>query len=89
MSKKWKKLEQEIARLKQRRNRWKNPFPDLSIEQRTAPLGNQFAPIVAKCSRPADAKIFPVGYSHKSSLQLITDGMISNGELKWMSGKKT
>jgi len=91
MDKKWKRLEKEIARLKHKKYKssWKIPFPDLSIKQHIAPLGNQFAPISGKRNLPADANLYPTGFSHKQGTQLITPGMIQNGELQWMSGKKT
>ena len=63
-------------------------MPDLSVEQRTAPCSNSFCKIEYKKLLPADAAVFPVGYSHKSGLQLITPDQVKN-ELQWMSGRKT
>jgi hypothetical protein len=48
------------------------------------PSGNGFAKATGKKQLHPDAKQFPVGFSHKSGLQLITQF----DDLKYMSGKK-
>ena len=86
---KWKARLKEIERLKKRRGAgWKNPLPDLSVEQRTAPLGNQFAPIHgAKKSLPPDAKIFPSATLHKQGPIMLTPAMVKQ-EMQYVGGKK-
>lgn len=63
----------------------RNPFPNLKVEQRTAPCSNSFAMVPGKKELPPDAKQFPVGHNHKQGLELITPGT----DLRWMGGRKT
>jgi hypothetical protein len=60
-------------------------FPDLKVEQRTAPCTNGMRGSTARRVQPPGMKQFPVGHSHKQGLELITPGM----DLQWMGGKKT
>ena len=88
---KWKNRLREIEALKakHRGSKYKVELPTLKIDHNPAKLGNGFAPIKGKKSLPKDAKNFPVGNSHKQGTQLVTEGMIKNGELAFMGGKKT
>jgi hypothetical protein len=84
----WKKRQKEIERLKARHGADRSlvrEFPDLKVEQRTAPCSNVIRGGTARRPRPAGMKQFPVGHSHKQGLELITPGM----DLQWMGGKKT
>lgn len=84
----WKKRQAEIERLRRSVPRYRVPFPDLSVEQRTAPCSNSIAmpgTPTAKWELPADARRFPVGHSHKQGYQLITP----ETPLADMSGRKT
>ncbi len=85
----WKRRVAEIRRLRDEHagNGWKVPFPDLSVEQRTAPCGCGFAATPRKKNLPKDARQFPVGNSHKQGPELITPGMMS--QLEYLGGKKT
>ena len=60
-------------------------FPDLKVEQRTAPCSNGMRGSTARRAQPPGMKRFPVGHSHKQGLELITPGT----DLQWMGGKKT
>lgn len=84
---KWKKRLAEIERLRRTVPRYKVPFPDLSVEQRTAPCSNNLHVHTSTARRelPADAEKFPVGHSHKQGYQLITP----ETPLADMSGGKT
>ena len=86
---KWKKRLAEIAKLKSRRDfSYAVPFPDLSVEQNVAPLGNKFGdgrtPVK---TQPVDAKQFPVAHLHKQGMQLITPDDIKNN-LNAFGGRK-
>jgi len=84
----WKKLQKQIERLKARHGADRSlirEFPDLKVEQRTAPCSNGMRGSTARRPRPAGMKQFPVGHSHKQGLELITPGT----DLQWMGGKKT
>jgi hypothetical protein len=84
----WKKRQKQIARLKARHGADRSlirEFPDLKVEQRTAPCSNGMRGSTARRPRPAGMKQFPVGHSHKQGLELITPGT----DLQWMGGKKT
>ena len=63
--------------------KWRPPFPDLKVEQRTPPCGNGFGPVPGRQQLPADAKQFPVGNFHKQGSQLV-----STADLEWAGGKK-
>jgi hypothetical protein len=60
-------------------------FPDLKVEQRTAPCSNGMRGSTARRVPPSGMKRFPVGHSHKQGLELIIPGT----DLQWMGGKKT
>ena len=84
----WKKRQKQIERLKARHGADRSlirEFPDLKVEQRTAPCSNGMRGNTARRPRPAGMKQFPVGHSHKQGLELITPGT----DLQWMGGKKT
>jgi hypothetical protein len=81
----WKKRLAEIERLRRTVPRYRVPFPDLSVEQRTAPCSNNFAAVSGKRSLPEGAKMYPVGHSHKQGYQLITP----ETPLADMGGRKT
>jgi hypothetical protein len=84
----WKKRQKQIERLKARHGADRSlirEFPDLKVEQRTAPCSNGMRGTTARRPRPAGMKQFPVGHSHKQGLELITPGT----DLQWMGGKKT
>src|SRR5215470_12097699 len=84
----WKKRQKQIERLKARHGSDRSlirEFPDLKVEQRTAPCSNGVRGSTARRPRPAGMKQFPVGHSHKQGLELITPGT----DLQWMGGKKT
>ena len=85
----WKKRAREIEKLRGQVPRYRSPFPDLSVEQKTASCGCGFAKVSGKRFLPADAKQFSIGQSHKQGPQLITEGMIRNGELQFLGGRKT
>ena len=84
----WKKRQKEIRRLLAKHGKARSlprEFPDLQIEQRTAPCSNGMRGSTARRVRPPGMKQFPVGHSHKQGLELITPGM----DLQWIGGKKT
>ena len=84
----WKKRQKQIERLKARHGADRSlvrEFPDLKVEQRTAPCSNGMRGSTARRPRAAGMKQFPVGHSHKQGLELITPGT----DLQWMGGKKT
>ena len=83
----WKQRQKEIQRLQAKHGRDRSlgrEFPDLKVEQRTAPCSNGMRGSTARRARPPGMKQFPVGHSHKQGLELITPGM----DLQWMGGKK-
>lgn len=86
----WKNRVQQIALLQKQHKgeRYKTPLPNLKMEQKCAPLGNKFAKVTGKRPPIVGAKEFPVGSVHKSNPMLITPGMIDNGELKYLGGRK-
>jgi hypothetical protein len=84
----WKKRQNHIQRLRAKYGTDRSlirQFPDLKVEQRTAPCSNGMRGSTARRAQPPDMKRFPVGHSHKQGLELITPGM----DLQWMAGKKT
>jgi hypothetical protein len=84
----WKKRQKEIRRLLAKHGKDRSlarEFPDLKVEQRTAPCSNGMRGGTARRAQPPGMKQFPVGHSHKQGLELITPGM----DLQWMGGKKT
>lgn len=52
------------------------PFPDLSVEQRSAPMGNRLGSgagnLAPTPELPGDAKQFTVSHFHKQGYQLVT-----------------
>jgi hypothetical protein len=84
----WKKRQKEIQRLLAKHGKDRSlarQFPDLKVEQRTAPCSNGMRGGTTRRAQPPGMKQFPVGHSHKQGLELITPGM----DLQWMGGKKT
>ena len=82
----WKKRLSEIESLRRTVPRYRTSFPDLSVEQRTAPCSDSIAhKTPGRRNLPADAEKFPVGHSHKQGYQLITPGT----PLEDMGGRKT
>ena len=84
----WKKRQKEIQRLREKHGTDRSlarQFPDLKVEQRTAPCTNGMPGSTARRAQPPGMKQFPVGHCHKQGLELITPGM----DLQWMGGKKT
>ena len=59
-------------------------FPDLAVEQRTAPCSNGMRGRTARRVLPSGMKQFPVGHCHKQGYELIIPGT----DLQWMGGKK-
>jgi hypothetical protein len=89
----WKKRQKQIERLKAKHGADRSlirEFPDLKVEQRTAPCSNVMRGSTARRPRPAGMKQFPVGHSHKQGLELITPGTDCNGweakRPKWAVG---
>ena len=83
----WKQRQKEIERLRSKHGNDRSlarQFPDLKMEQRTAPCSNGMRGRAARRTRPPGMKQFPVGHSHKQGLEMITPGM----DLQWMGGKK-
>src|SRR5262250_3951184 len=84
----WKKRQRQIERLQAKHGKDRSlarKFPDLKVEQRTAPCSNGMRGSTARRAHPPGMKQFPVGHSHKQGLELITRGT----DLQWMGGKKT
>jgi hypothetical protein len=83
----WKKRRKQIQRLYARYGKDRSlvrEFPDLKVEQRTAPCTNGMRGSTARRVQPPGMKQFPVGHSHKQGLELITPGT----DPQWMGGKK-
>jgi co-chaperonin GroES (HSP10) len=59
-------------------------FPDLKVEQRTAPCSNGMRGRTVRRVLPPGMKQFPVGHCHKQGYELIKPGT----DLQWMGGKK-
>jgi len=84
----WKKRQKQIQQLQAKHGKDRSlarPFPNLKVEQRTAPCTNGMRGSTARRAQPPGMKQFPVGHSHKQGLELITPGT----DLQWMGGKKT
>jgi hypothetical protein len=84
----WKQRRKQIQQLQAKHGKDRSlirEFPDLKVEQRTAPCSNGMRGSTARRVRPPGMKQFPVGHSHKQGLELITPGT----DLQWMGGKKT
>jgi hypothetical protein len=84
---KWRQRQAELERLRKHTPKWKNPLPDLTVEQRVSPTSDRFAPTMGKRELPRGAKQFPVGNNHKQGTELITEGMSQH--LQFLGGKKT
>jgi len=84
----WKKRRKQIQQLLAKHGKDRSlarEFPDLKVEQRTAPCSNGMRGSTARRVPPSGMKRFPVGHSHKQGLELIIPGT----DLQWMGGKKT
>jgi hypothetical protein len=84
----WKKRRKQIQQLRAKYGKDRSlvrEFPDLKVEQRTAPCTNGMRGSTARRAQPSGMKQFPIGHSHKQGLELITPGT----DLQWMGGKKT
>src|SRR5215469_3085524 len=83
----WKKRRKEIQRLQAKHGSDRSlgrEFPNLKVEQRTAPCSNSMRGSTARRVLPPGMKQFPVGHCHKQGLELIIPGT----DLQWMGGKK-
>jgi hypothetical protein len=60
-------------------------LPDLTVQHNVAPTSDKIGNGFARPPLPADAKVFPVGQSHKQGPMLIG----SFDDLTYMGGKKT
>ena len=84
---KWKARHANLSRLKKQVPRYVVQFPDLSVEQHTAPTSDIIPCASPKRDRIPGAVQFPIGHSHKQGLELITPGMIPY--LAYLGGKKS
>ena len=83
----WKKRRKQIQQLQAKHGNDRSlarEFPDLKVEQRTAPCSNGMRGSTARRVLPPGMKQFPVGHCHKQGLELIIPGT----DLQWMAGKK-
>ena len=83
----WKKRQKQIQYLQAKHGNDRSlarEFPDLKVEQRTAPCSNSMRGSTARRVLPPGMKQFPVGHCHKQGLELIIPGT----DLQWMGGKK-
>jgi hypothetical protein len=85
------RIMQELERLRHEHHgvSYRVPMPDLSVDRNPSPTSDRFDRTLGMRSLPVDARQFPVGHSHKQGTILITEGMIKNGELQWLGGRKT
>ena len=84
----WKKRQKQIQYLQLKHGNDRSlarEFPDLKVEQRTAPCSNGMRGGTARRVLPPGMKQFPVGHCHKQGLELIIPGT----DLQWMGGKKS
>src|SRR5215469_9973418 len=84
----WKKRQKQIARLKARHGADRSlirEFPDLKVEQRTAPCSNGMRGSTARRPRPAGMRQFPVGHIPEHGVELIP----LTTDMKAMWRKKT
>jgi hypothetical protein len=84
----WKKRQKQIQYLQLKHGNDRSlarEFPDLKVEQRTAPCPNGMRGSTARRVLPPGMKQFPVGHCHKQGLELIIPGT----DLQWMGGKKS
>ena len=73
----WKKRLKQIQQLQAKHGKDRSlarEFPDLNVEQRTAPCSNGMRGSTARLIPPSGMKRFPVGHSHKQGLELIIPG---------------
>ena len=83
----WKKRQKQIQYLQLKHGNDRTlarEFPDLKVEQRTAPCSNGMRGGTARRVLPPGTKQFPVGHCHKQGYELIIPGT----DLQWMGGKK-
>jgi hypothetical protein len=83
----WKKRQKQIQYLQAKHGNDRSlarEFPDLKVEQRTAPCSNGMRGRTARRVPPPGMKQFPVGHCHKQGYELIIPG----ADLQWMGGKK-
>jgi hypothetical protein len=83
----WKKRQKQIQYLQSKHGDDRSlarEFPDLKVEQRTAPCSNGLRGRTARRILPAGMKQFPIGHCHKQGYELIIPGT----DLQWMGGKK-
>ena len=83
----WKKRQKQIQYLQAKHGNDRSlarEFPDLKVEERTAPCSNGMRGSTARRVLPPGMKQFPVGHCHKQGLELIIPGT----DLQWMGGKK-
>ena len=83
----WKKRQKQIQYLQAKHGNDRGlarEFPDLKVEQRTAPCSNGMRGGTARRVLPPGMKQFPVGHCHKQGYELIIPGT----DLQWMGGKK-
>jgi hypothetical protein len=83
----WKKRQKQIQYLQAKHGNDRSlarEFPDLKVEQRTAPCSNGVRGRTARRVLPPGMKQFPVGHCHKQGYELIIPGT----DLQWMGGKK-
>jgi len=83
----WKKRQKQIQYLQAKHGSDRSlarEFPDLKVEQRTAPCSNGMRGRTARRVLPPGMKQFPVGHCHKQGYELIIPG----ADLQWMGGKK-
>jgi hypothetical protein len=83
----WKKRQKQIQYLQAKHGSDRSlarEFPDLKVEQRTAPCSNGMRGGTARRVLPPGMKQFPVGHCHKQGYELIIPGT----DLQWMGGKK-
>ena len=83
----WKKRQKQIHYLQAKHGNDRSlarEFPDLKVEQRTAPCSNGMRGGTARRVLPPGMKQFPVGHCHKQGYELIKPGT----DLQWMGGKK-
>ena len=81
----WKKRQKQIQYLQLKHGNDRSlarEFPDLKVEQRTAPCSNGMRGRTARRVLPPGMKQFPVGHCHKQGYELIIP------DLQWMGGKK-
>ena len=73
----WKKRQKQIQYLQAKHGNDRSlarEFPDLKVEQRTAPCSNGMRGVTARRVLPPGMKQFPVGHCHKQGYELIIPG---------------